>query len=635
MNKKEYQKIKKLIQKAIQEIEDDVLKENGDITSAEFDKLARLGKRAIIEAMGFSLAEYEAFESDTKKKQKEELKGEKGEKGDTIKGDKGDRGGKGDTGIPGKNGREGKEGKPGKDGKTKIIFRGKQGEKGDKGDPADPKTLEEVQKEIKVSKDFMAGFDGHVSGKVTDLVSPELNRIARSFQSQIYTVGKNLADFESAENLWDRSGTTLEPHTANDNINIGTGTGTFGTITDGTLTITGGNLSTSGTLGAGAITGTSLIFDTNDYIDYDNNIFKFYINNVLKFQIAGTWFAFADSNLVAIGDIECDKIESGYIRSTSAGNVANVAIGIANRDDTGLFKSGSASLGFSAYGTEVAHSSSSSWTFDVPVIISDISGNVTGTGTIKSEVIQGTGAWGLQLNRTGLSGDGNMLGIAGDGGDFNFWIQPDEGIANEDKMRLLGSAAGYMSLAGRGSGSWIDHLKILSNTGATDGSVYMPKVYNTGFGGGKAVYVSSTGLMGYDTSSIEHKKDVQDLTNSEFIYQLRPVEFKWKLDGSGGVGLIAEEVDELNANDFIAGLVSYKPIYKETLVYDGDDYNGEPQYKMEKEHIEDDLNTPETVNYSQLITPMLAEIQKLKAENEMIKAELCKKDNSYSWCKLW
>ena len=42
----------------------------------------------------------------------------------------------------------------------------------------------------------MAGFDGNVKGKVTDLVSPELNKVVRSFQSQIYVTNKKIDDLQ-------------------------------------------------------------------------------------------------------------------------------------------------------------------------------------------------------------------------------------------------------------------------------------------------------------------------------------------------------------------------------------------------------------------------------------------------------
>jgi hypothetical protein len=60
-------------------------------------------------------------------------------------------------------------------------------------------TYHDTLNEIKVSKDFMAGFDGKVEGRVKDLVSPELNKIARSLQSQIYRVSEDLKKVSPTE----------------------------------------------------------------------------------------------------------------------------------------------------------------------------------------------------------------------------------------------------------------------------------------------------------------------------------------------------------------------------------------------------------------------------------------------------
>lgn len=84
----------------------------------------------------------------------------------------------------------------------------------------------QVGQDIKVSQDFMAGFDGMVGTTVRDLISPELNRIARSFQSQIYQVQQNIKQFESSENIWDISGTSIIPHSptyTGYNLDMGTG----------------------------------------------------------------------------------------------------------------------------------------------------------------------------------------------------------------------------------------------------------------------------------------------------------------------------------------------------------------------------------------------------------------------------
>ncbi len=93
------------------------------------------------------------------------------------------------------------------------------------------------------------------------------------------------------------------------------------------------------------------------------------------------------------------------------------------------------------------------------------------------------------------------------------------------------------------------------------------------------LYVDSTGKFGYVSSSRRHKTNIRPLEGASWLYDLRPALFDWK-DGSypDDVGLIAEEVAAVNPQ-----VVSYNA--------DG---------------------SPETVSYSKLIVPMLAELQALR-----------------------
>tara|TARA_R100001480_G_scaffold33184_1_gene44790 strand:+ start:1278 stop:2669 length:1392 start_codon:yes stop_codon:yes gene_type:complete len=54
-----------------------------------------------------------------------------------------------------------------------------------------------------------------------------------------------------------------------------------------------------------------------------------------------------------------------------------------------------------------------------------------------------------------------------------------------------------------------------------------------------------------ETSALKYKENINEITSSNIIYNLRPVTFDWKKDGSHDVGLIAEEV-----GDHMAELVS-------------------------------------------------------------------------------
>lgn len=58
---------------------------------------------------------------------------------------------------------------------------------------------------------------------------------------------------------------------------------------------------------------------------------------------------------------------------------------------------------------------------------------------------------------------------------------------------------------------------------------------------------SAGGYIGYSSSTIRHKEDVSDMGDEyiDIVNDLRPRRFKWKADGSEGIGLIAEEVEKV------------------------------------------------------------------------------------------
>ena len=155
----------------------------------------------------------------------------------------------------------------------------------------------------------------------------------------------------------------------------------------------------------------------------------------------------------------------------------------------------------------------------------------------------------------------------------------------------------------------------------TDRSIIMPAVYADVISGTtRDLYIKDDGQLGYLSSTIDDKRNIEEKTTYTTIYDLAPKQYDRK-DGSSinEVGLIAEEVINV-----MPEIVSYKRT--ETIV--GRDVDGYPiiEYGV-------DLTKPETVNYSMLIMPLLIEVQNLREENDLIKTELCKKDSSYSWCK--
>ncbi len=109
--------------------------------------------------------------------------------------------------------------------------------------------------------------------------------------------------------------------------------------------------------------------------------------------------------------------------------------------------------------------------------------------------------------------------------------------------------------------------------------------------------IDSTGLIGHLPSSIRYKKDIEDLKDVDWLYNLRPVSFRYINSESSHKqsGLIAEEVLKVN-----------------------------PDYVSFNEKGE-----PETVSYSKLITPLLKAVQEqkkaietLRSENEILKERI-------------
>mgnify|MGYP001551627220 CR=1 FL=1 len=162
------------------------------------------------------------------------------------------------------------------------------------------------------------------------------------------------------------------------------------------------------------------------------------------------------------------------------------------------------------------------------------------------------------------------------------------------------------------------------------------------------LYVDSYGTLGYVSSSERYKENVQDLTNTDWMYDLRPVTFDWKETGELDVGLIAEEVE----------LVQDKLVSYDYFTFNGTDYNivdrgdyseyditsrenlGVNIWNIGLTHQSNPLDIinmtvyrmPETVSYEKLVVPLLKEVQNLKAENDLMKTELCGVVNTFSWC---
>ncbi|MBN1187660.1 MAG: tail fiber domain-containing protein [Bacteroidales bacterium] len=124
----------------------------------------------------------------------------------------------------------------------------------------------------------------------------------------------------------------------------------------------------------------------------------------------------------------------------------------------------------------------------------------------------------------------------------------------------------------------------------TIGEVRMPNVYYDVVGSTNIdLYIDNTGKLGYLSSSIRYKDNINDIDNADWIYQLRPVTFNYK-DGGSKIhyGLIAEEVEKINPD----------------FVFYGED------------------GLVETVQYSKLITPLIEVIQEQKKKIDELEQKI-------------
>ena len=312
------------------------------------------------------------------------LEPKQGEKGDSIKGDKGEQGKDGRdglNGIDGLDGLNGKEGEKGTDGDD-----GKQGEQGDDGSPDTPKDIKKKLEKLKGDKRLDAkavkNLNKYVNGTVSSMMSIDMSKYLKLDQTTPQTIYNGLPLLEATrtidadnqivdkkyvddavevENLWDRTGTVLSPHTAGDDI-----------------TTTGDITATNLVLG----TGDAII--AGDFVSDTTLTFKCNLNsgdNAFRMQFAEQYIALEDK-----------YASGGYIQYNSDGNYLEFG-GIENNDpypdvpgfriarDTGK-PTFVAAATFSGGIENNVNYTGSTWDFNEADVT--ISGNINGTPTFTA-----------------------------------------------------------------------------------------------------------------------------------------------------------------------------------------------------------------------------------------------------------
>jgi hypothetical protein len=128
-----------------------------------------------------------------------------------------------------------------------------------------------------------------------------------------------------------------------------------------------------------------------------------------------------------------------------------------------------------------------------------------------------------------------------------------------------------------------------------------------------------TGSATNDISDLRLKKNITELNSSlEKIMQLRGVSFNWKEEAKMTdrlqYGVIAQEVEPI-----------FPELVLNTSIF-GDGYKSVQYSGFVAPFIE---AIKELSNWN---TNQDEEIEELRTENDLLKSELCSKDNSYSWC---
>lgn len=151
-----------------------------------------------------------------------------------------------------------------------------------------------------------------------------------------------------------------------------------------------------------------------------------------------------------------------------------------------------------------------------------------------------------------------------------------------------------------------------------EGEVFMPDVYGHDLNGETyrdLVIKETTGQLGYDSAcSATKKENVRDLDGSDRIFNLRPIRFDL-IDGAKDLtGLIAEEVAEI----FPEAVSFRREVHEEIIETDG-------HFDAKRTFTKTDI--PETIVKSQLIVPMLKELQNLNERVNELKAQWKQRPN--------
>jgi hypothetical protein len=173
-------------------------------------------------------------------------------------------------------------------------------------------------------------------------------------------------------------------------------------------------------------------------------------------------------------------------------------------------------------------------------------------------------------------------------GRLVFSTTADGASSPTERMRI--SQNGQTKITGTFN-TTADNGTLAINTDS-NGNFFYPRGYSVGTTSGVALYIQSDGRPGPNSSSERYKTSINDLSDIQWLKDLRPVSFFYKDEdgqatGDQKFGLIAEEVDKVNPD------LVFRP-------------NG----------------VIESVHYDQLIAPLLAAYQQAVQRIEQLEAKV-------------
>jgi len=213
-------------------------------------------------------------------------------------------------------------------------------------------------------------------------------------------------------------------------------------------------------------------------------------------------------------------------------------------------------------------------TFAGDVTIQDTSGagNLTLNGDPATLLVDGVGS-AYSVIAKGAGGNWGALSFCvgtNDNSSSTWWIGLDDDSGDDLHFANYQFGTSYLILDKSAGATFAGNVGI-GNTPAqkfqvfdgstnrfyvgSNGDIVMPAMYGNNIGGDtfRDFKIRSDGLLGVDTSSERYKKNIEDMGDIGWIYNLRPVDFEWKKTDKKDWGLIAEEVlkvkPELTTND--------------------------------------------------------------------------------------